>query len=108
MRKLLFISFLLIVACTKPPSEEDILLVFERKISIEVDRLKKEKIKDCTRVIMSDATAAVDSMLVRELDLDLLDSVEMIEKPFRPERPSYIRDIDTSKISPIFDTIVAK
>ena len=104
--KALHIGFMLVAlsigSCVREATPEEIEAYMAQQLERRIERIKLKKRIDCIRAIQADATMYVDSIILGEFQVDLLDSIEMIEKPFKPQRPAYIKDIDTSKVKPMF------
>lgn len=94
---------LLVTSCTTLPTAEEEKALYDQVLKQKRDQLVQDKVKDCYLTAVKEADAFVDSILYQVLDLNLLDSIEMIERPYRPERPAFIRDVDTSKVRPLFE-----
>lgn len=105
MKHLLKYKLLIIlglIACKRENTEDEVNAFVAQQIELKIEYLTQEKRKDCYNTILKIAEQNIDSIILQQFEVDLLDSIEMVEKPFRPLRPQYIRDIDTSTIKPIF------
>lgn len=91
-----------LTACTRDNTEDEVNAFVERQIELKIEYLKQEKRRDCYNTVLKIAEQNIDSIILQQFEVDLLDSIVMVEKPFRPLRPQYIKDIDTSTIKPIF------
>lgn len=98
----LLILTLCLVSCVRKATPEEIEVYMAQQLERRIEKIKQDKRIDCIRAIQADAATYVDSIILGEFQIDLLDSVEMIEKPFKPQRPAYIKDIDTTSVKPIF------
>lgn len=106
MRNILLISFaigsLVLMSfyqkdTLKEPTPTLVQKAFEEKISIFLQN-RKEK---CLEKILEDAEAYVDSIIISEINVKLLDTLIFPEKPLRPDFPSKIILNDSTKIEPI-------
>ncbi len=70
---------------------------YDRKI----DEFKANRKRSCLEEILKDAEAYVDSTIVREINIKLLDTLIFPEKPFRPDYPQDIILDDSTKVAPI-------
>ncbi len=103
MRYLLYISVIIFLSsCTREATPEEIDHFIQYHVDQKLHKIRVEKAKDCRRKILEDAQAHIDSIIIEELEIDLLDSIVEVDRPFRAERPAYIRDRDTSKVKPLF------
>jgi len=105
MKKLLYISSVLcIAACTSKPVynvDELIQSTLEKRFA----DFKKKEISDCRENAILEADIYVDSIIYQMTRFSVLhDSLEMIDKPTRPDRPDYIEIEDPGPIEPyLFD-----
>ena len=104
MRILIFISlivFVLLQGCGEP-AQERIQRLLDDRIRLEQLRLEAE----CRRRLITEASAAVDSLIIERA---LSDTTSNYIRPPRPDVPNLvIPDIDTLGIQPLFiekDTI---
>ncbi len=103
MKYLLYISaIILLCSCTREATPEEVDAFIQYHVDQKLQKIRVAKDKDCRRKILEDAQAHIDSIIIEELEIDLLDSIVEVERPFRAERPAYIRDRDTSKVRPLF------
>lgn len=102
-----FTYYLIIIAtltsCERVATEEEIELFVQTNVAKRLEYLANQKKKDCYMEVLKVAEKNIDSIILSQFEVDLLDSIQMVEKPFKPLRPQYIRDIDTSQIRPIFE-----
>ena len=99
---IILLTAILASSCVREATPEEIAAFKAIQVEKRIAKIKRDKRKDCIKAIQQDATTYIDSIILGEFQVDLLDSIEMIEKPFKPQRPQYIKDIDTSKVKPIF------
>ncbi len=95
-------SLFLMISCIEVIVGDPETLKLE-ELNRRIDEFKLEQIRSCKEEALMDAESYVDSVLFSEVNVELLDSINMIVKPPQPYRPQYIKDIDTTKISPFFD-----
>ncbi len=92
---------LLVFSCDEEVMVDNDALILET-LKNRQKEYRSDRLKACKEDAIIDAEIYVDSILFSELKIELLDSVKMIDKPNRPSRPEYIKDVDTSEISPLF------
>lgn len=78
-------------------------VLMQKELERRIAEFNLEQMRSCKEEALYDAETYVDSVLFSEANVELLDSVSMIVKPAKPYRPDYIKDIDTSAITPFFD-----
>ena len=75
----------------------------QKELERRIAEFNVEQMRSCKEEALFDAETYIDSVLFSEINVELLDSVNMIVKPAQPYRPDYIKDIDTSAITPFFE-----
>ncbi len=100
MRILALIILSLFIGCTNtsPISEEELM---EKELEKKFDAFKKDQSFNCRQNAILEAEIYVDSIIYQMTRFSILeDSVEMISKPNRPDRPKYLEISDPGPIKP--------
>jgi len=100
MRNCLYISVLLFISCgeTIQFNEEELI---QSSLEKKYAAFKKIQLEECRENAILDADIYVDDRIDELMRFSVLeDSVQMIEKPIRPNRPAYIDIKDPGPIKP--------
>lgn len=99
MNRITFIWILLLAVltgCTPVPSVEEAI---EKELGKRIEKLKKQKRKDCKEFIKFEAETMVDSIMYLEMGSGLPKSLPVPERPFRPDDSmAYSVELDTTNI----------
>jgi len=87
---------LLFLACQS--DKEAIVLA---KVAERVSVFEKSKRNECREILLEQAERVVDSLLLTDAQLSLLDSLSR-NRPNRPYQPAPILPIDSLSVQPIF------
>jgi len=100
---LLFCASLMFFSCERSLPNEDKSLIFEKLDKMQ-NKLRANELADCRDNAILQAEIYVDSIIYDIKRFTVLeDSIEMISKPKRPDRPDYIKIEDPGPIEPFSD-----
>lgn len=101
MKTMLYISFILcITACTSKPTY-NVDKLMQDTLEKRFTDLKNKERSDCRSNAILEADIYVDSIIYQMTRFSVLeDSINMISKPSRPNRPDYIQVMDKGPILP--------
>lgn len=99
MRKWILGFFCLVfLAC-----QSDKEAIVQAKVAERVSIFEKNKRNECRETLLEKAERIVDSLLLTDAQLSLLDSLSR-NRPNRPYQPAPIPPIDSLQVQPIFST----
>ena len=92
-------------SCEQPPvqSQQELIDIYIEERLVES---KENFWKNCYTDIVKDAEAYVDSIIFREVNFNVGDTVQTPGKPFKPKRPFDTLKLDSTPVNPIIlDTL---
>ena len=97
MRAIFYLLMMLIyLSINSCGQEQDIDELIEIEVDKKIETFKEEKIENCWRYINNLAESYVDSILYLEIESSVSDSLNVPDRPGRPDDSSYyIIDLDT-------------
>ena len=93
---LAMISCFCVVGCG--PDKE---AVVQEKVAERVTAFRVKKTVECRQALLSEAEQIVDSLLLEEAKIELMDSLTR-SRPGRPHRPAPLHPIDSLAVKPLF------
>ena len=75
----------------------------EQFLETKIKDFYASKRQKCIEEILADAEAFVDSIIINEINIKVMDTIVFPDRPFKPQYPTEIILDDSTKIQPIFD-----
>lgn len=86
---------------TSLDEESNIPPIVAEYLKERLDSYMATRKKNCIKEILEDAEAHVDSTIINEINIHVLDTLIFPEKPIKPPYPGKIILDDTTKIAPV-------
>ncbi len=99
-----FLSVSFLLKEEGPDNSEQVSSLVQKELEKKLSKYKKNKRDACLKKVLRDAEIHVDSIIIKEINIRVVDTLVFPEKPVRPNYPKEIVLNDSVKIEPL-DTL---
>lgn len=83
--------------------QDSISILARKELNNKIEKFRLKKWKECKAQALQDAEAHVDSLIVAQIELHLIDTITFPVKPVKPPFPDNIEVKDSIKAKPILE-----